>query len=115
MDTIYTTGLLLALVTGGLGCAGALVAGWMVAVGRSRPRWLRRGCLTAGAIALVAGALSAAVHASFGHGPASPEPMPVASFVVHHKAYWVASVLATGSLVGGWLLARRGRGRKADG
>lgn len=115
MDTFYSASLLVALTCGGLGFAGTLWAVWALAGGRSPSSWLRPLCWIGGAVCLVAGILSVGVHRAFGHGPGSPEPMAAGTFFLAHRAYWVAAMLAAGSLVGGWLIARRGRGRTAEG
>lgn len=91
MDGVYSATLLLGFAAATLGIAlrvRALARGSKVATGRAP-----------GLVALAAGTVSLAVHASAGHGPASPEPMRAVEFAAEHPAYLVLLLLAAGALL----------------
>lgn len=106
MDTVYSLTLLLALLTGGVSAAALLVVAWLG--GRSPARRLEPAGVLSAVVSLCLGVISAWVHLRFGHGPQTPEPMRLMSFVGFHKAYWVVLALSLGSIVG-WASTRRSR------
>jgi hypothetical protein len=98
VDTLYSTTLLVALISGG---AGVLTLVQLALGRRKQPllaRALARTALYCGVLALAAGLLSLGVHFFSGHGPDSPEPMRALAFLAHHRAYWAVAVLAALSL-----------------
>ncbi len=101
MDRLHSLTLLAALIIGGLGAGATIVAGVILAAGNKRvSRRLALIPVWCGALALLFGVVSAAVHFIFGHGQGGPEPMALAEFLLHHKAYWFVIVLAVASFAG---------------
>lgn len=103
MDLLYSLSLLLALIGGGIG--GALAAwSWAKgARGASLRRWATAMLGCAGLSLLV----SVGVHAYWGHGPASAEPMGAATFMAIHPSFVVAGGILLLGL--GMMLAARKR------
>lgn len=90
MDPLYTTTLLISLLTSG----GALLLGVVGTLSRvSRPGLDATGRILAW-IATISLAVSIGVHWPFGHGAGSPEPMGPARFGSEHPAFLLAAVLA---------------------
>ncbi|MBT8061946.1 MAG: hypothetical protein KJO85_04635, partial [Gammaproteobacteria bacterium] len=88
MDTVYSVGLLIALICAVLGTGLALLR-------RLRPPKQSAAHRMAGVappllalLSVLAALISLGVHAIYGHGAASPEPMAVGEFGMQHKAYW---------------------------
>ena len=87
MDLLYSMALLLALLAGGL---GLLLGTW---ARRRAPRRAGRAARVVLGVAGLSLAVSVGVHAWWGHGPASAEPMDMAKFVAVHPAFLVAGGL----------------------
>jgi len=110
MDAIYSASLLVALLAGG---GATLAALWTrFAGGRALGSRIARLARAALALALIGGlstALSIAVHARWGHGEASAEPMAAGAFVAAHPAFLLAAALAA---LGAGLAIRAGSASK---
>lgn len=106
MDSVYSLSLLMALVTGAI---AALIFVSLLISANWHPG---RKAATSGAISLVVSVVLAMVsgvtHLVFGHGPDSAEPMRIATFVWHHKAYLLVFSLLLVSVLA-WGLAGRHR------
>ncbi|QQS47090.1 MAG: hypothetical protein IPM66_25025 [Acidobacteriota bacterium] len=101
MDRLHSLTLLAALVNGGLGAGATIVTRVLLAAGNKRvSRRLALIPVWCGALALLFGVVSAAVHFIFGHGQGGPEPMALAEFFLYHKAYWFVAALAAASFAG---------------
>jgi hypothetical protein len=93
MDTLYSLGLLVAIISAGLGTALTVVLALDARIRGRKIAGLRLTALACGMIALVAGTGSAAIHLAYGHGSESVAPMQFFQFVTQHKAYWLVLVL----------------------
>ena len=126
-DPLYSISLLVSLVCGGAAAlwdVARMVSG-MRELG-SREAGAPKGAPSSGvpgtsrasrfltAVAVTALALSVVVHARWGHGPASSEPMGLGELFSAHPAFlWVAMLLVfaglPAKLLRAWLHERRGR------
>ena len=86
MDFLYSAALLISLIAG---CTGLLLGLTVIVSARSRSV-LSSAALFSVRLATICLAVSVLVHWFWGHGPASPEPMTLNSFVDAHPAFLVA-------------------------